>query len=130
MGLDVNLYAVGTPTHDQLAAADRLVRERSTIAGWDGRDGAALVFDATTFDEPRVELQTLSRYFGPGYPRGNWPAIEEAIEAMRAAFPRWRLYYGSDSNDDGELITDRLLDEHRALWRSITDDTNNTEETR
>lgn len=111
MGMDVNLYAEGTFTEDEVAAADALLLARCPIAGYDETSSAVGVADY--FDIPRVELLTLSRYYGPGYERGNWPLIYGAIRLMRVAFPSCRVFYGSDSTDDGIECTDTFLDE---MW--------------
>jgi hypothetical protein len=110
MGLDVNLYAEGDYTTEELQAADAYLLARSTLPDPAYNDGHAIVRDS---DTGRVELYTLARYYGPGYERGDWPTIYGAIRLMQTAFPRCRVYYGSDSMDDGEECTDEFLAE---LW--------------
>ena len=103
MGIDVLLYAEVTPTAQELEAA-RVLFRRSGIAddyqpergtGW-----KCLEFeDETEWHGPRVVANVTTRYYGPGYERGDWPSIYGAIVLLQAAFPSARICYGGDSDD-------------------------------
>lgn len=119
MGLDVNLYAVASPTPEELAAAEAYFAERdcgfADHSVFNDSESPFLVIDAAEWHEfPRVEVYTLTRYYGPGYERGPWPIIFGAIVTLQAAFPNASVYYGSDSDDDGLLVTEEFLDE---MWQ-------------
>lgn len=105
MGVDVNLYAVGDVTDEELAAAEVLFAERSELDHWNG----SFLARATLDDQPRIERQTLSRYYDIGYERGPWPNIYADILLMRTAFPRCTIHYGGDSTDDCPEATDDSL---------------------
>lgn len=110
MGIDVNLYVEADVSPERLNAAEEVLRARSTIP--DARNGRALVVeDDDWLPRPRVSLYTLSRYYGPGYERGDWPSIYGAIRLMQALFPEAKVYYGGDSSDDGCECTDEYLAE-------------------
>lgn len=115
MGLDVNLYAEGEVSDDELSTADQFVMTRSVIAGGYGRTemNALARADEDWFDAPRIEFLTSSRYYGQGYERGDWPAIYGAIRLMQAALPDCRIFYGSDSSDEGIECTEEYLAE---MW--------------
>lgn len=119
MGIDVNLYAVVSPSPEQLATAEAYFKGRdhgfADNSVYGDPESPVLVLDlgADWRDFPRVEVYTLSRYYGPGYERGHWPAIYGAILTLQAAFPSAPVYYGGDSTDDGELVTQEFLE---AMW--------------
>src|SRR4051812_12064655 len=97
MGVDVNLYVEGDLPAEGLADAEALLH-RSGIA-WRDKDDARPVLRVPEYLPPRVELHTDSRYYGPGYERGDWPAIYGAIRLMQAAFPGRPVHYGGDTSD-------------------------------
>jgi hypothetical protein len=110
MGLDVNLYAEADPTPEDLARAEEFFTARSELGDPWGDDKRVLVASMEDwFQYPRVEVQTLDRYYGEGYERGNWPRIYGGIRVLQAAFPGCRVFYGSDSTDDGQECTDEML---------------------
>lgn len=111
MGLDVNLYAVGDVSDEQLAAANEYLSKRS-VTGFQ-RDDEPLERE-DYHDEPRIVWMTASRYYGPDYERGWWPSIHNAIVCLRAALPHCTVHYGSDAWDSGRVVTDEMLDE---LWQ-------------
>jgi hypothetical protein len=122
MGMDVLLYAKADPSAETLAVADAFIRRHCPIADtddWRGGRAKALTAERTMFDDPRVELNTLSRYFDPYYPRGHWPSIYQAIMLMQACFPNSAIFYGSDAGDDGYEVTDELLAENWAAWAYV-----------
>ena len=117
MGIDVNLYAETTPTAQELDAARDLFR-RSAIADDYESDGwvywRCLEFeDETEWSAPRVTANVTCRYWGERYERGDWPSIYGAIRLLQAAFPTARVFYGGDSDDNAEEVTEARLAE---LW--------------
>lgn len=109
MGIDVLLYAEANPTAQELEAARTLFR-RSAIADDYERDGEVrwrcLEFeDETEWSSPRVVANVTTRYYGPGYERGDWPSIFGAIALLRAAFPASRIFYGGDGSDEAPEVT-------------------------
>ena len=59
------------------------------------QDGDPIIADA---DEQFVEVHIQSRYYGPGYARGNWPAIRIVAEWLEWRFPSCEVWYGGDSS--------------------------------
>lgn len=115
MGIDVLLYAETTPTAQELEAARALFR-RSHLADDYESDGKVhwrcLEFeDETEWTHPRVIANVGSRYWGPGYERGNWPGIYGAIRLLRAAFPSARVFYGGDTVDVAPEFTEETATE-------------------
>lgn len=110
MGIDVNLYAECEPSLERLNAAEAYLTARSDIGdAWGGDTQILVIDDAEWLDRPRVAVQTLARYYGPGYERGDWPRIYGAIRILQAAFPEARVFYGGDSSDDGQECTEEFL---------------------
>lgn len=133
MGVDVNLYAVGPVTDEELEAANEFFRLRvypldtyEQEIGYGGLIREPAIPDNDPFadrfggvppwQEERIEWQTLSRYYGPGYERGDWPYIHNAVVCLRAALPQCTVYYGGDTTDFGIEATDELLAEYWAHW--------------
>lgn len=119
MGVDVNLYVEGTVTDERLDLVNQWLMERG-VHGYDrdfqdDRSVPPLRRD-DYFD--RLEWDTLDRYYGPGYPRGWWPTIHNAIVCIRAALPDCEVFYGGDTTDYGTKATDDYLAEIWALWTS------------
>lgn len=114
MGIDVNLYAEGDVTDEQLAAANDYLTKRCDIADdWD-KSGQVLVReDRDWYDRPRVTLKTFVRYYGECYERGPWPAIYGAIRLMQTCLPDCRIFYGGDTSDEGLEVDDEYLTE---MW--------------
>ncbi|GGO86708.1 hypothetical protein GCM10011584_09680 [Nocardioides phosphati] len=112
MGVDVNLYAETTATDVELAQAEAFFVDRSDLG--DNWRGDGIFYVDNSFGAPRIGLQTLSRYYGEHYERGDWPRIYGAIRVMQAAFPGARVFYGGDTTDDGEECTDEML---TRIWR-------------
>lgn len=110
MGMDVNLYAEADPSPERLNAAEEFFRARSALGDpWDHEPNVLRAVDFEWLARPRVEVQTLDRYYGKGYERGDWPRIYGGIRVLQAAFPEARVFYGSDSSDDGEECTEEFL---------------------
>lgn len=119
MGIDVNLYAVGEVSDEQLAVAEEYMTARVPAMAWDvGNDEHRVLLKRTEYPEPdRIEVNTGMRYYGPGYERGDWPTIAGAILCLRAALPLGcRVFYGGDTTDDGPEATDELLAEYGLHW--------------
>lgn len=112
MGIDVNLYAEGEVSDDELAAANALFAERSQL---DGDEGVYWQRDKYS-DTPRVERNTLARFYGPHYERGPWPDIYADILLARVAFPNCKIHYGGDSDLDSPEATDETLADTWAWW--------------
>lgn len=112
MGIDVNLYVEGDITDDEFDAAFAYMEAR--VGRRSGDDLAVLERNPHYADPMRIEFGTLERYYGPGYERGYWPGIYAAIMAMRHAFPGRQVFYGGDTTQDAEAVTDERLD---AIWQ-------------
>jgi hypothetical protein len=112
MGIDVNLYAEGHVTDEQLEEASAYMLARCSIA--DTFSGQFSVLERNdSYDRPRVVLSTMSRYYGPAYERGDWPSIYGAIRLMQKALHPLPVFYGGDSSEDGEECTQEFL---HAMW--------------
>lgn len=111
MGVDVNLYAEADPSPEELATAEEFFTARSNI-GY-GAEANLVIEDMEWFSRPRVTVDTMARYYGPGYERGPWPDIYGAIRTLQAAFPEAKVFYGGDTSDDGIECTDEYLAE---IW--------------
>ena len=113
MGVDVNLYAEGVVTDQELAEAEKYMEARCSYMRWrDDQDTGLL--ERSRFEPNRIEVSTGVRYYGPGYERGSWPQIYGAIAALRAALPNCKVFYGGDTTDDGIEATDEYL---ASIWR-------------
>lgn len=126
MGVDVNLYAEANPTDEYLEEAEQAFFARCGIADRYEVDGdvkwRALARENYEWTGPRVAANVTCRYWGPGYERGDWPAIYGAIRLMQALFPEARVFYGGDTSDDGLECTPELLDEYWAHFLSADGD--------
>jgi hypothetical protein len=112
MGIDVMLYAEGHVTDARLAEASAYLLARCSLV--DTFDGKWPVLSRiNSYDLPRAELSTLSRYYGCGYERGDWPSIYGAIRLMQAALPECRIFYGGDSSEVGIECDEEFLSE---IW--------------
>lgn len=110
MGMDVNLYAEVGPTPEELEKAEEFFVARSSLGDtWDGRFTVLCHRTSNWLPTPRVEVNTLIRYYGKGYERGDWPVIYGAIRVLQSTFPDSKVFYGSDSSDDGQECTDEFL---------------------
>lgn len=116
MGVDVNLYAVGEVSDEQLAEAEAYMNARVPAMVWDVGDDRTLL-QRTEYPEPdRIEVNTGMSYYGLSYTRGDWPTIAGAILCLRAALPQCRVFYGGDTTDYGVEATDELLAEYGLHW--------------
>lgn len=117
MGVDVNLYAEANPTDAELERAEAFFTARSWFGDtWDGTSTVLVRDDSVWLESPRVVVQTMARYYGPGYERGDWPAIYGAIRVLQATFPDAKVFYGGDSTDDGIEADSEYLAE---IWAHL-----------
>lgn len=113
MGVDVNLYAVGPVSDEELATANAFFCERD-LKGWDDDGDCTPLLRSKYEADGRIEWNTGDRYYGPGYERGSWPRIYAAIRALQVALPQCAVFYGGDTTDDGMPCTDEYL---ASIWR-------------
>lgn len=110
MGLDVLLYAEGDVTDEELATASGYMKARCPIVDtFDGKYEALGRSDEGEYERERIVFSTMNRYYGPGYERGDWPAIYGAIRLLQTALPRCRVFYGGDCYETGEECTPVFL---------------------
>lgn len=121
MGVDVNLYSEADPSPERLNAAN----ERFKTLCWDADEyvneaTGEVIWHALQYDDgklegrpPRVTANINTRYYGPGYERGNWAAIYGAIRILQSLFPEAKVFYGGDSVDDGVECTSEFLE---GIW--------------
>lgn len=67
-------------------------------------------------DRGVMHVETIDRYFGEGYRRGDWPLIRSLLVALRPLVPG--LEYGDDHAAAFEEVTDELIARLDALWNS------------
>lgn len=118
MGVDCEIYVKGEMSYGQVVRAAEYVKERipfGMLFDSDIHDGPFNVSDAADHDDgqERLELYVSTRYYGPGYERGDWPSIYAAIRLMQTAFPNQDVYYGGDNTDDHPVVTDEMI---ASLW--------------
>lgn len=66
-----------------------------------------------------VGLNSLGRYYGPGYTRGNLVGILAVARYLRTAFDGAEIYYGGDTGGGLQLLDDK----HEAeLWSLFASD--------
>lgn len=69
--------------------------------------------------ETFYEVHLWSRYYGPGYERGDWPAIRSIIEFFHHNYAGLAVWYGGDSSGVcAELADADLLAEMNAHYYS------------
>lgn len=111
MGIDAVIKAVGPVTDDQLAEANARVTEWIRHGLWAEPGNTAL--ERYAWEDDTIEVTSWWRYYGPGYERGPWPDIYRCIRAVQAWLPQCRVYYGGDSSDHVDEVTDEFL---REMW--------------
>ena len=116
MGVDVNLYVTGDVSDEDAVRVNALLLDRCDrfVDDWTGE---GVVFSPTdAYDEPRWQVSTMARYYGPGYERGPWAEIAAAIILLRHALPGRTVHYGGDSDDACPVVDDEYLAEIWAHW--------------
>lgn len=86
MGVDAVIYAAG----DLTPAEHRFMLD--VRADHDPRDFQP----HTRYYLIQADEFIVDRWYGPGYERGNWPAIYTAIRKFQAAYPKAKIYYTDD----------------------------------
>jgi hypothetical protein len=111
MGIDAMVYAEGRLT-DELTGqlTDRFPDsewEDHTNEGWTKHPGRTFIV-----------WTSLSRYYGPGYERGDWPTIARAIETLRSVVGHV-YYHGDNSGWYGDHPQHTVADTEQmwAHWR-------------
>ena len=125
MGIDAQIYAVGTATDADVAYAEEYMRLRvGSLIGYPNDDKPLLYvgkemsrMDFVT-DVPVVGINTMQRYYGPGYERGCWPIVYAGIRALGVALPELPIWYGGDYDAPHQRVTQELLDEIWIHWLS------------
>jgi hypothetical protein len=84
MGIDAEIYAKG-----DLTRADVWFELETTSHKDFGLDNGW--WNDTVF------VDTIERWYGPGYERGYWPTIYKMIRQMQAMYPKAIVYYRSDN---------------------------------
>jgi len=133
MGIDAVIYAkLNRPaTEDEIrdwsfriGAAfghDRFFIQQPRIKGYNNAEphGAITLreiyhedVDDYNADPFQVNVGVFSRYYGPGYERGDWAFLRMVILWMKANMPEGSvIYYGGDSDDGCEEVNERLIAE-------------------
>lgn len=111
MGLNVNLYAEGSVSDDELKAANEFLLARGVYGLMEDHLPLKRALEGT--EDERIEWVTLTRFYDHGYERGWWPKIANAILCLKTALPQCRVFYGSDSTDYAPEATDELI---ASLW--------------
>ena len=113
MGIDAEIYVEGVATPEQMARATEMLIEICPEPEWferDGRKARAPIIEKDWGYGPRIEINTLQRYWGPGYERGDWPTLYTMIRIMGVVFER-PVFYGGDTSDWGIECTPEFLEE-------------------
>ena len=56
------------------------------------------------------EIDTGSRYYGPGYERGPWPKIAAVLMELLACEDVEKVWYGSDASTPQEIDADGVCE--------------------
>ena len=113
MGIDIEIYVLGTCTDEELEVAEAFMMNRVGGLSW-GLDTPHPLLERCKYPENRIEVDSGDRYYGHGYERGNWPKIYGGIRAMQAAFSGRPVFYGGDVSEYGQECTHEFLE---SLWR-------------
>lgn len=89
MGVDVKIYAK--------AKQPELTLECELPRGYELKPVDA---DAFAPEGSTHEVDTLARYYGPGYERGPWAEICAALMLLHACPEVERVWYGGDNADE------------------------------
>ena len=125
MGIDVEIRVYAEPTEDLLAKLRALTPRDATMNGHSHPILMAVGVECTKWnvnpefdDKPYIVISSMARYFGPGYARGNWPDIKDALFAVREVCPPGTVWYGGDYRVSHDPTDDRLFAELDAVWES------------
>ena len=110
MGVDVNLYAKGVVTDNELMRANDYITERLGVCDLFYSDWL------TRSDYDRVAFSTMQRYYGPHYERGDWPTIYSDIRVLKGALPECTVHYGGDYDNECPEVDDNYLDDIWNHW--------------
>ena len=64
-----------------------------------------------------LDVNVSSRYYGPGYERGNWPLIDGVCQWLGLRLPAAQVFYGGDSGSELALVTPEFRE---FMWRHFT----------
>lgn len=117
VGIDCEIYVEGEVTEEGLSVAEAYMMKRVPSFKWRDDENDVLL-SVHEYPEPRVVVNTLARYYGEGYERGDWPEIYAAIRAMQGAFPERTVFYMGDVSTYGTECTPEFLEEHWIHWQS------------
>ena len=81
------LYGTNHPGHHALSLEKEIHQDSSEEPTIKPKRGESFI---------RVHLWT--RYYSPGYERGNWPIIASVAEWLQRRFPDGEVWYGGDSS--------------------------------
>lgn len=96
MGIDAEIYGVGDITDARLREAEEFFIHRGPN-GFARSDETGHFLYRRDANPQVIQLQTMSRWYGPGYERGWWPDIALALETFRRAAPELTIYYEDDT---------------------------------
>jgi hypothetical protein len=92
MGIDIEVAVKGDTTWQEVAQANYLL-EQAAEADND------YYFEKYRLRGKTASLSSTMRYYGPGYERGDWPAIAHLLREGRRVFPGRTILYGDDAGD-------------------------------
>lgn len=104
MGIDVVVYATGDLTVDS--------HSRFFMLDYEHIGDRVYLRDAK-----------LDRYYGPVYPRGDWPAYYTLIRMFKALLPKATVWYTDDhsisyNEDAGDECTEEYMQKLWEFWLS------------
>lgn len=86
---------------------------------WFHEADSLAVEEDTDSDYPGIyEVKLWSRYYGPGYERGDFTTLYMLFQFLRAR--GYTVYYGGDSSDDLDLMDDAKCKELLEHWAKTT----------
>lgn len=111
MGLDAQLYFTTTRKVSKEELADLNYRFKEAVSfGWG--DFPIEEKNFTRNGLPYYEVCSLSRYYGEGYERGDFPEIYMTFQWIKGNFENAVIYYGGDTYDDKDSFETPILDEY------------------
>lgn len=93
-------FYIGDDQHALSIIRPQTSDERYVDRAHDGKvvwrqDGPEIIADD---DEQFIRVHLWSRYYAPGYERGDWPTIRQVAEWLDFRFPGGEVWYGGDSS--------------------------------